>query len=69
MKVNAVLFTAYVVVAVLTFGHSAAQVHAACLERNPTHMDGVCGIEASVFAFIYAPLWPLYWSWEYYDAR
>lgn len=48
------LLAAYIVVGVLTFGHSAAR-QAVCEQAD------ICSVGRPFFASVF---WPLYWSWE-----
>ncbi len=66
------VFSAYAVIAVATFGHAAASRDRAdqaeyreCLRRaervNMTCFNNRYG---GLVGLLAAPLWPLYWSWE-----
>lgn len=58
----------YAVIAVVTFGHSAAastRDHAACEAKQDKEGRPWCGLNnAPLFGVSSAVLWPLYWSWE-----
>lgn len=71
--VGTICALAYVIVAVVTFGHSAASARAeeraeysACLDRLTSGLEKACfdHTYAPIIGSVAAVIWPLYWSWE-----
>lgn len=53
------LLAAYILIAVITFGHAAAK--APCITADMCQMDKTMqGLVGGMF-------WPLYWSWEIFE--
>lgn len=52
---------AYVLIGIMTFGHSASNY-----ECKPELLHTSCKIGAAFEAGYAALFWPFYWSWEFY---
>lgn len=63
------LVTFYVVIALITFGHSASTPRYICVSGKLYNAQdvGAPDLRPAVEGLFAAVLWPLYWSWEVAD--